>query len=106
MTSQLNVPRPTLDQKAVQAHLNAVRTRPTPVNIWTALADIPVMLVELDRLTGLLSRTRWNFADLLAAAQATLAADHDGKRDPLAYLRDAVAEYQPWASPGEGELAE
>ena len=106
MTDQPQVPRPTVDQEAVLTHLNAARRRPTPAAIWTAIGDIPVLLAEVDRLARLLSRTRWDFADLLAAARATLAAHHDGEADPLAYLRDAVAEHRTWAPPDDGELAQ
>jgi hypothetical protein len=74
--------------------------------MWTAVADIPVMLAEIERLSRLLSRTRWDFTDLLAAARATLNADHDGETDPLGYLRDAVAEHRAWSQPTDGELAE
>ena len=106
MTNQPQTPRPTINQEAVLSHLHAARLRPTPVAIWTAVADIPVLLAEIDRLARLLSRTRWDFADLLAAARATLAADHDGEPDPLTYLRDAVTEHQAWNPPDEGDLAE
>ncbi|GAA4955925.1 hypothetical protein [Actinoplanes utahensis] len=106
MTQDPNIPRPTLDQEAVRAHLHAARLRATPTTMWTAVGDIPVMLAEIDRLARLLTHTRWDFADLLAAARATLSAHHDGEADPLSYLRDAVAEHQAWAPPGDGELAE
>ena len=105
MTNDLAVPQPTLDQEAVLAHLQAAHRRPTPVAIWTVLGDIPVLLAELDRLARLLGRTRWDFANLLAAAQATLAANSDGEPDSLAYLRDAVAEHQAWTPPAEDGLA-
>lgn len=106
MTNQPQTPRPTIDQEAVLTHLLAAQNRATPVAMWTALADIRVLLAEVDRLARLLSRTRWDFADLLAAARATLSADHDGEPDPLAYLRDAVAEHHAWTPPNDGELAE
>lgn len=106
MTSQPHIPLPTVDQEAVLAHLQAARNRATPVTMWTAIADIPVLLAEVDRLARLLSRTRWDFADLLAASRATLGADHDGEPDPLVYLRDAVAEHRAWIPPDDGELAE
>ena len=83
MTNEPHIPRPTIDQEAVLAHLHAAHDRPTPAAIWTAVADIPVLLAEIERLSRLLTRTRWDFADLLAAARATLAADHDGEPDPL-----------------------
>jgi hypothetical protein len=105
MTNEPQIPRPTVDQEAVLAHLHAARLKFTPVAIWTAVDDIPVLLAEIERLARLLSRTRWDFADLLAAARATLAADHDGDPDPLTYLRDAVAEHRAWTPPDDGELA-
>ncbi|BCJ50419.1 hypothetical protein Asp14428_18940 [Actinoplanes sp. NBRC 14428] len=102
MTDEPLVPRPTVNQEAVRTHLRAAHRQPNPVAMWTAVADVPVLLAEIDRLAVLLSRTRWDFADLLAAARATLAAHDDGESDPLAYLRDAVTEHQPWASPRDG----
>ena len=88
-------PRPTIDQEAVRNHFHAaIRTR-TPAAFWTALADIPVLLAELARLALLLTWARLHFANLLAAARATLAAHHDGEPDPLSYLRDQVAEHDP-----------
>jgi hypothetical protein len=106
MTTKPRIPRPTIDQEAVLTHLLTAQIRRTPVAIWTALADIRVLLAEVDRLARLLSQIRWDFANLLAAAHATLAADHDGEPDPLTYLRDAVAEHRAWTPPDEGELAE
>jgi hypothetical protein len=106
MTNEPHIPRPTIDQEAIAAHLHAAYDRLTPAAVWTVVADIPVMLAEIDRLARLLTRTRWDFADLLAAARATLAADHDGEPDPLTYLRDAVGEHRAWNPPDEGELAE
>ncbi len=94
MINETRIPRPTVDQEAALTHLHAARNQPTPIAVWTALADIPVLLAEIDRLSRLLSRTRWNFAELLAAARATLAADHDGEADPLGYIRDAVTEHR------------
>ena len=105
MTDETHIPRPTTDKEAILTHLYAARQRRTPVAIWTAVADIPVMLAEIQRLNALLSRARWDFADLLAAARATLNADSDGEVDPLAYLRDEVFIHRPWAPaddrPGE-----
>jgi hypothetical protein len=106
MTNEQNIPRPTVDQEAVLTHLHAVRRQPTPIAVWTVVADIPVMLAEIERLARLLSQSRWDFADLLAAARAALNADHDGEADPLSYLRDAVAEHRAWAPPDDGELAQ
>jgi hypothetical protein len=88
-------PRPTLDLEAVRTHFrHALRYR-TPTALWTALADIPVLLVELERVLDLLARARTESANVLAAARATLAAVDEGEHDPLAYLRDEVAERAP-----------
>ncbi|OJF10743.1 hypothetical protein [Couchioplanes caeruleus] len=106
MTTDPRIPRPTVDKEAVLIHLHAVRLRPTPLAAWTAIADIPLLLAEIDRLAWLLSRTRWDFANLLAAARGTLAADHDGESDPLTYLRDAVAEHRAFTPPTDTGLAE
>jgi hypothetical protein len=95
MTTDPIAPRPTLDQEAVWTHLRAALDRKTPLTVWTAIADIPVLLAELDRLARLLTWARTEFANLLATAHATLAADRDGEPDPLSYLRDQVATYAP-----------
>lgn len=102
MSDEPQAPRLTVDREAIFAHLNAAYQRRTPVTIWTALADIPVMLIEIGRLAQLLTRARWDFADLLAAARATLEAASDGEPDPLSYLRDQVAEHRPWPPADDG----
>jgi len=104
MTDETHIPFPTLNREAILTHLHAAQHRRTPVAIWTAIADIPVMLAEIQRLYALLSRARWDFADLLAATRATLAADSEGEADPLAYLRDEVAAHRP--SPAKDGLSE
>ncbi|GAA0532639.1 hypothetical protein GCM10010172_11780 [Paractinoplanes ferrugineus] len=106
MTTESRTPRPTIDQEAVTAHLRAARRRGTYSDLWTVVGDVPVLLAEVDRLARLLSRTRWDFANLLAGAQATLTADQDGDPDPLAYLRDEVAQHRAWVPPDDGELVE
>ncbi len=63
----------------------------TPVTLWLAVADVPVLLAEVHRGRSLLALVRAEYADLLAAARATLAADRDGETDPLYYLRDELA---------------
>ncbi|WP_433386091.1 hypothetical protein ACQPZX_05305 [Actinoplanes sp. CA-142083] len=106
MTNDPRIPRPTVDQEAVLTHLHAAHRGPTPQSIWTAIADIPILLTEIGRLAQLLSRARWDFANLLAAARAAVAADHDGEPDDaLGYLRDAVAEHTTWTPPDDGEQA-
>jgi hypothetical protein len=94
MTTTPNAPRPILDQEAIWSHVRTALDARTPIAIWTALADVPVLLAEVERLGRLLTWARFDFANLLAAARATLAADHDGETDPLYYLRDEVAAQQ------------
>lgn len=91
MTTKPVAPRPTLDEEAVWTHVRTALDRRTPLAIWTALADIPPLLAEIGRLHELLTYARTEFANLLAAGHATLAAERDGDPDPLSYLRDEVA---------------
>lgn len=58
-----------------------------------ALADLPAVLAELGRVRAELAAVRLDRANLLAAMRATLGADSDGEPDPLAYLRDEIADY-------------
>ncbi|WP_238006166.1 hypothetical protein KZZ52_51510 [Dactylosporangium sp. AC04546] len=83
-------PKPTVDRDAVRAHVDAALTRGTRVALWTAIADIPILLAEIERQASLLTNARTEFANLLAAANATLTAAHDGDPDPLTYLREEV----------------
>jgi hypothetical protein len=99
MTTNPATPRPSINQEAVRDHFHTALRRRTPVAIWTALADIPVLLAEVARLALLLTWTRLNLANLLAAARATLAAQRDGEADPFAYLRDEVADHDPLPAP-------
>ena len=98
MTTTPHAPRPVLDQEAVWTHLRTAVDSRTRLAIWTALGDVPILLAEVERLGLLLTWTRTEFANLLAAAQATLAADHDGETDPLYYLRDEIAAHQAASS--------
>jgi hypothetical protein len=93
MTTPPASPQPTVDQEAVRTHLHAAINRRTLYTLWTAVADIPVLLAELRRHQSLLTWARTEYANLLAAAHATLAADRDGEPDPLFYLRDEVARH-------------
>lgn len=88
-------PLPTLDQEAVRTHFRTALRYRTPIAMWTAIADIPVLLAELDRVLTLLTCARIDTANLLAAARATLTAVDDSEPDPLMYLRDEVAVHRP-----------
>lgn len=91
MTTLSATPRPILDEEAIWTHLHTALNSRTPLDIWTAVADVPVLLAEIERLRRLLAWTRTDHANLLAAAQATLAAHADGEDDPLYYVRDEIA---------------
>ena len=82
--------RPGIEETA-RAHLHAALDHGTPLAAWTAIADIPLLLAEIDRLRILTTAARRQAANLLAAARATLGAHHDGEADPLSYLRDELA---------------
>lgn len=66
-----------------------LHTRPGRA-VGRALASIPPLCDEAERLGALLAMTRRAYQNLTAAARATLAADADGERDPLYYLRDEL----------------
>jgi hypothetical protein len=67
---------------------------PHMAGIWRlldqALADLPALLAELGRTRVELEAVRLDRANLLAAVRATIAADAEGERDPLGYLRDEL----------------
>jgi hypothetical protein len=76
--------------EAVRTHFHQACQSRTPVRLWEAVADTPVMLAELSRLRSLLALVRVMHANLLAAAQATVAATRDGEADSMYYLRDEL----------------
>ena len=82
-----------LTARDILAELTA--TIPPLLGIWrildAALADTPVLSAEIIRLAGRLLDQRRAYADLLAAARATLTADRDDEPDPLYYLHDELA---------------
>ena len=83
-------PQPLVNLEAVRSHFHrACRTR-HPVDLWHAVADIPVLLAELSRSRSLLALVRMTHANLLAAARATIAAARDGEAEPLFYLVDEL----------------
>lgn len=82
---------PTVDLDAVLAHHHTAEQTRTPHALWIAVGDIPLIVAEVHRGRSLFVHLRAQYADLLAAAQATLSADHDGDPDPLWYLRDELA---------------
>jgi hypothetical protein len=93
-------PRPTLDQEAVRSHFRTALRYRTPAAIWAALADIPVLLAELDRTLSLATEARTEFANLLAAARAAEAegAEYGEESESLYLLRDELAAHAPITS--------
>jgi hypothetical protein len=69
---------------------------PALAEVWQqldrALDDVPALGAVVARLSAELTDTRLDRASLLAAMRATLEADADGDADPLAYLRDELAD--------------
>jgi hypothetical protein len=63
-------------------------------DIWgylaEALNDVPALSAEITRLADALHGARLDRANLIAAARAAIAADHEHERDPLSYLRDEL----------------
>lgn len=91
-----SAPPPTVDLDAAAAHHHTAEQTRTPRALWVAVADIPVLIAEVHRGLSMYAYVRREYADLLAAAHATLHADHDGEADPLWYLRDELtAQHEP-----------
>ena len=69
---------------------------PALADVWRfldqALTDTLALAAEVIRQRAEIAAIRLDRANLLAAIRATLAAHHDGERDPLAYLRDELPE--------------
>jgi hypothetical protein len=64
----------------------------TETYISITAAEAEYLRSELTRLTGALAAVRLESANRLAAIRAALSAAADGEPDPLAYLRDQLAE--------------
>ncbi|MCP2338600.1 hypothetical protein [Actinomadura rupiterrae] len=63
--------------------------------VYAALADTLKLIVEINRLSAANRMLREDYANLLAAARATLgAADEGTDPEPLYYLRDEVTAQQ------------
>jgi hypothetical protein len=90
-----SAPNTRLDLQEVTTRNDAARqiiagfstTLPTLARYWHTIDNA---LTDIEELTAALARTRLDYADLLAAARATLGAHDDGEDDPLSYLRDEL----------------
>jgi putative heme degradation protein len=96
MTTQKNshsrqrAPRPRTDIRRISNHVttaNRDRCARCASNIWRLTGDIADLLAEIADVYNTLADVRMEAANLRAAIQATLSADHEGENDPLAYLR-------------------
>jgi ABC-type transporter Mla subunit MlaD len=59
-----------------------------------ALEDVPDLGAVVTRLSAELASAGLDRANLLAAIRAAIEADADGDADPLAYLRDELADQE------------
>ena len=94
----------TINLHAVYARADSARrvvaglaaANPTLAEIWQqlnrAIDDVTALGETVAWLTGEVAHTRLDRASLLAAIRVTLQADADGEADPLAYLRDDLAD--------------
>ena len=87
-------PRPTLDQEAVRHHFRTALRYRTPAAMWASIADVPVLLAELERALTLATESRTQFANLLAAARAAVAAEDGGETESLYLLRDELVAHE------------
>ncbi len=96
MTETRHMPKLTIDLKAITAHLDAFAGMDSCPHCDAALTalvgDIAHLLTEITWLYSALLDTRIQSANLRAAMRATLHAESDGETDPLAYLRDELAD--------------
>jgi hypothetical protein len=85
-----HVPGPLMDVRTVREHFRAADMTHNFDALWIAVADIPILLAEIDRVNSLLLLARILHANLAAAGYATIAADRDSEDDPLWYIRDEL----------------
>ena len=77
----------TRNDTAQQIVAGFAATLPALADYWRT---IDTALSDIAGLAATLARTHLDYADLLAAARATLGAHNDGEADPLSYLRDEL----------------
>jgi hypothetical protein len=72
--------------------LTAIQCRLGSAGLFATHAhtDLTRLLAEVRRLRLALAVQRGEYANLLAAARATIAATRDHENDPLGYLRDEL----------------
>jgi hypothetical protein len=91
-----HIPKLTIDLEAITSHLDALAGMdpcPSCDAALTVLAgDVAQLLTEIGQLYGALLSARLESANLRAAIRAAVGAAADGEPDPLAYLRDELAD--------------
>ena len=94
-----HMPQLSIDGNAIIARLETLADADLCPRCEQAVAavatDTMQLLAEVIRLYELLALARYESANRLAAMRAALHADLDGESDPLAYLRDELAEDYP-----------
>jgi hypothetical protein len=96
-----NQPAPQLSPQ-LRINLAVVRghyddtTRPhTPARarsaLFAAVRDIPALITEIERLWAFACDANMRYANLRAAALASIAATDAGEPDPMFYLRDELS---------------
>jgi hypothetical protein len=89
----------TVDTAAVRARYRSMwrPDTPDPAGVIVAvLGEVPALCAEVERLCRLLGQARYAYANLAAAAYATLSALSDGEADPWWYLRDELGTGPGW----------
>jgi hypothetical protein len=91
-----HIPRLQIDTGAISDRLNTLATIPPCPDcgpaVVTAATECAAVLGELIRLYAVLIEARRESANRLAAIRAAVGAERDGEADPLAYVRDELAD--------------
>jgi hypothetical protein len=90
----LRLPRMSVNLSVVRGHYARVYRCHTRAACraaqYTAIRDISVLVAEVERLWELACAAQQRYADLRAAALASIAAYDASEPDPLFYLRDEL----------------
>jgi hypothetical protein len=93
------MPRITVNLSAIRGHYTRATRCHTPTGrraaLPPAIRDIPLLIAEIERLWELACDRHQRYADLRAAALATIAATQTDEPDPLFYLRDELGARRP-----------
>lgn len=91
-----SMPRLSVDTDAIQSRLRDLeydtKCGGCQAAVSRAVSDIAQLIAQICELRAMLGAERLRSANLEAAIRAALGAYNDGEPDPLAYLRDELAE--------------